>query len=112
MKTQIHAEKDKIQRVGCVIGLGRHLRSWAMIDTPHSVEKLYESMIMRKSPEERLRMGCSMFKAAQEIVLASIRDQDPGLSPKEIKKQLFLRFYDGDFPDSQKARILLAIQKG
>lgn len=81
-----------------------------MIDTPEYVTRQFEAMMQQKSPEERLRMGCSMFDAAKQIVLTAVRDNDPHLGPAEIKKQVFLRFYGEDFSDAEKAKILMYIK--
>lgn len=77
-----------------------------MIDTPQSVMNLFATMMMKKSAEERLRMGCSMFEAAKQIVLTSVRDRHPGIGPAEMKRELFLRFYGEEFNERQKENIL------
>ena len=77
-----------------------------MSDTHASIETKFHQMIMSRSPEERLRMGCSMFDTAKEIVRSSILEIDPHISSQELKKKIFLRFYDQDFGPEQKKKIL------
>ncbi|OHD29228.1 MAG: hypothetical protein A2086_16685 [Spirochaetes bacterium GWD1_27_9] len=71
-----------------------------MNDANKTVEDIYFNMIMKKTPIERLKMGFSMFESARKIVLSTIKDQ------KDIKKELFLRFYGNDFDELSKERIL------
>jgi hypothetical protein len=50
---------------------------------------------MARSPEERFVMGVRMFDAARAMVLASLPG---GLSPEELKRQLFQRLYGQPAP--------------
>jgi len=77
-----------------------------MLDTHESIKKRFFQMMMSKSPAERLRMGCSMFDSAKQIVRSSILQKNPHGSPSEIKKEIFLRFYGQDFQSEQKRKIL------
>ena len=74
-----------------------------MDDTPKEFQEKYRQMIMRKSGEERLMMGDSMFVTARTLVLASL---DPSLTEDEKRRELFLRFYGNDFSPDCKERIL------
>jgi hypothetical protein len=65
---------------------------------------------MAKSPEERLIMGCSMFDAAKEIARSSIMEENPKISPREIKEKIFLRFYGREFDEDRKKKILDALK--
>ncbi len=80
-----------------------------MNDTAVAVQRRFEQMLMRKSPEERLRMGCSMFTAARTIAEISIRANSPQILSSEMKRKLFLRFYGAEFSDSQIQSILCAL---
>ncbi len=42
-----------------------------MKDTPDKFQRKYRSMFLKRSGEERLKMGCSMHAAARALVLAS-----------------------------------------
>jgi 7-cyano-7-deazaguanine synthase in queuosine biosynthesis len=74
-----------------------------MDETPKEFREKYRRMIMRKSGEERMMMGDSMFVAARTLVLASL---DPALTEDEKRRELFLRFYGNDFSPDCKERIL------
>lgn len=50
---------------------------------------------MARSGEERFLMGVRSFDAAREMAMASL---PAGLSPEELKRQLFQRIYGQPFP--------------
>ena len=77
-----------------------------MIDTPADVERRYRAMLLRRSGEERLRMGCSMHAMARALVRASVLEQDPQVSPAALRQTFFLRFYGQDFDPEARDRIL------
>jgi len=77
-----------------------------MNDTISEVAQRFQKMIMQRSPEERLRMGCSMYDAAKQIVKSSIIEQHPQISPEAMRGKIFLRFYEKDFDMVQKKKIL------
>ncbi|MBI3616957.1 MAG: hypothetical protein HY210_01910 [Candidatus Omnitrophica bacterium] len=81
-----------------------------MNDTSPEMEKRYHDMLMRRSGEERLEMGCSMFDAARAIVRSSILNEDPGLTERELKEKIFLRFYGLDFSEAQKQKIIAGLK--
>jgi len=64
-------------------------------------------MLLARSGEERLKMGCSMHATSRALVRASIADKDPIV----VKQALFLRFYGDDFEPKQRERILRALRK-
>ena len=49
-------------------------------------------------------MGAAMFDSARQVVLSSIRQQHPGLTPVEERVQLFLRLYQADLTPAQVER--------
>ncbi|MDQ3698983.1 MAG: hypothetical protein M3373_13330 [Gemmatimonadota bacterium] len=61
-----------------------------MKDTSAEVDRRFRELILARSPAERLRMGCRMFDAAREMVLASF---PRNLSPDETRRRLFARLY-------------------
>jgi hypothetical protein len=65
--------------------------------------------MMKKTGQERLKMGFSMFDMARKQVLASILNQNPNADLKDIRKQLFLRFYGDDFTSEEREKILTQI---
>ena len=80
-----------------------------MQDTSAEVQDTYHNMLMAKTPEERLRMGCSMFDMAKEIVRSSIINQNPKISQRELKREIFLRFYGREFSKKRLAKMLNAL---
>jgi hypothetical protein len=66
-----------------------------MTDTSPEIAELVRQRIMSRTGEERLIMGARMFDAAREMILASL---PPGLSPEELKRQLFQRLYGRPMP--------------
>jgi hypothetical protein len=61
-----------------------------MNDTSPEIAKLVREKLMSRSGSERFVMGTRMFDAARAVVLASL---PTGLSPDELKRQLFQRVY-------------------
>jgi len=80
-----------------------------MNDTSPEMEKRYHAMLMRRSGQERLKMGCSMYDAAKQIVKSSILNESPGLTESELKEKIFLRFYGLDFSQAQKQKIIVGL---
>ena len=56
-----------------------------MTDTPPEVMQRYRAMLLARSPEERLKMGCSMGATARALVRASVMAQDPHASPAAVR---------------------------
>ena len=79
--------------------------------TPRAAARFHELM-MKRSPQERVRMASSMFASAREVVLSSIRQKHPDISPTEERVQLFLRFYEADLTPAQVERYVAAIRAG
>lgn len=77
-----------------------------MTDTPLEVMQRYRAMVLGRSPEERLKMGCSMGATARILVRASVLAQDPHASPATLRRALFLRFYGHEFHAVERERIL------
>ena len=78
-----------------------------MNDTPAAFEEKFRRMLLKRSGEERLKMGCSMHATARALVKASIPEKDPIV----VNRALFLRFYGDDFEPKQRKKILLALRK-
>jgi hypothetical protein len=81
-----------------------------MKDTSPEMEERYRAMLMERSGEERLKMGCSMHATARALVEASIREHDLQATPESVRKGLFLRFYGHEFDADSLAKILAAIE--
>ena len=76
-----------------------------MLDTNPDIVVRYRNMMMSKSGEERLRMSCSMFDTAKQIVRSSILAGHPGITHAEMKREIFLRFYGGEFSRDYTERL-------
>jgi hypothetical protein len=80
-----------------------------MSDTRPEVARTFRDMLLRRSGEERLKMGCSMHATARALVLASVLEKEPQASPAALRQALFLRFYGRDFDPAARMRILSAL---
>jgi hypothetical protein len=74
-----------------------------MNDTPEAVQNLYQTLLMRRSGNERLHMGCAMFDTARALAQANLRLSSH--SAAELKVRLFMRTYGGDFDPATAQRI-------
>jgi hypothetical protein len=81
-----------------------------MNDTDPEVEQKFVAMLMERSGEERLKMGCSMHSTAQALVRASVLEKDPLASPAALRRALFLRFYGHEFDAETREKILLLLE--
>lgn len=81
-----------------------------MKDTPPEMDARYRAMLMERTGEERLKMGCAMRETARALVEASIRQQDPHVTPDAVRKGVFLRFYGHEFDSESRTKILAAIE--
>jgi hypothetical protein len=77
-----------------------------MNDTSPWAKKIQDELFVKLSGEERLLMGLEMFETARKIVLSSF---PPDLTEDEIRKRLFLRFYENDFTEEEKQKILASL---
>jgi Uncharacterised protein family (UPF0158) len=78
-------------------------------DTPPEVMQRYRAMLLGRSPEERLKMGCSMGATARMLVRASVLAQDPHASAAAVRRALFLRFYGHEFQAVEREKILVRL---
>lgn len=83
-----------------------------MNDTDPVTEARFLEMIMKKSGEERLRMGFSMCDMARRQAVASIKRDNPNAGINDIKKALFLLYYGHDFSLEEQERILGRLLSG
>ena len=65
--------------------------------------------MMRKSGEQRLLMGCSMYDTAKQIVRSAIYNSRPDITDTEMKKEIFLIFYRQDFSQAEKDKFFSAL---
>jgi hypothetical protein len=81
-----------------------------MNDTPPEMDERYRAMLLQRTGEERLIMGCAMRDTARAVVEAALREQDPNATVETIRKGVFLRFYGHEFDRETRAKILVAIE--
>ena len=81
-----------------------------MNDTDPEIEQKFVAMLLERSGEERLKMGCSMHATAQALVRASVLEEDPLASPAALRRALFFRFYGHEFDSETREKILLALE--
>lgn len=77
-----------------------------MNDTDTKTQDLFYKMIMSKSGQERMKMGFSMFNLVHKQVIAAIKRDKPHADAREIKREVFLRFYRHDFSPEEQKKIL------
>lgn len=82
-----------------------------MNDNAPDMEDRYRSLLMQRSGEARLIMGCAMRDTARAIVEASLREQDPHASAETLRKGVFLRFYGHEFDAETCAKILASLEQ-
>lgn len=82
-----------------------------MNDTSPQMEQEYRRMLMGRSGEERLKMGCSMYSTARTLVQASVLSKTPHLSPAAMRRALFLRIYGTDFDRETRKKIIQALER-
>lgn len=67
-----------------------------MDDTSPEMEKMQFETMINFSPNKRIRLGCEMFMAARELIIASLPED---LSEKEFKKQYYERMCGEPLPE-------------
>ncbi len=75
-----------------------------MNDTDPKIEQKIRELMMNKTPEDRLKMGCSMFGFSKAIIQASLQE-NKNIQQSELKKELFLRFYGKEMDNEMKKKI-------
>ena len=74
-----------------------------MNDTTPEIQEKIDYIYRNKTGEEKLLIALSMFETARELVISSLPNN---FSEKELRRELFLRFYGNDFSKSEKEKIL------
>ena len=80
-------------------------------DTPPQVMRFWQGLMRTRSGEERLEMAPSMYASSRQLVLASLRNQNPEATEDELRKGLFLRLYGHEFSERQRERILAYLSR-
>jgi len=79
-------------------------------DTSPDVDAAFTALFAARSADDRIRMTCDMFDVAKALIAADIRDKCPGISPADLRVQMFDRLYLGDFDAETRARITSALR--
>jgi len=79
-----------------------------MNDTPKAIQELFHHLLMQRSGEERLIMGCEMFSTSRALIRSSLAETS--LSEGEKAVQILLRTYRNDFSPEVLARIVERVQ--
>jgi len=77
-----------------------------MNDTPLEIRKKLREMFLKKTGEERLKMGCSMHDFSKRLVADSLLNANPLLTLKELPREIFLRFYGNEFDAEHRQKIV------
>lgn len=81
-----------------------------MNDTRPEITQKVREMIQTKTPTERVKMGFSMYSTSKMLVSRAICENMDTFSEADLRKELFLRFYGGDFDEATKKKILNHLQ--
>jgi len=73
--------------------MSKELEVLKMFDTHPEIAVRYRELMMRKSGQQRLVMGCSMYDTAKEIV----------------RSEIFLRFYGQEFSEADRKKLISAL---
>ena len=68
-----------------------------------AMEARLRSLLLARSPEERLRMAARMFAGARELARAGLGGAGDAAAQR---RHIFSRFYGRDFQATEKERIL------
>lgn len=82
-----------------------------MNDTSPEMAKKMREMLRKKSPQQRLIMGCNMIDTSKYLILESLKRSFPNISPEKLRQELFLKFYGNEFSSAEKMRILNHLEK-
>lgn len=82
-----------------------------MHDTSLAMDEKMRELIRAKTPLERLKMGSSMYETSRYLITRSILENNPSISKKDLRVELFLKFYKNDFSVEECERITKHLQK-
>jgi hypothetical protein len=78
-----------------------------MDDTSPKIAEKMREMFRKKTASERIHMSFDMYALSKRLVTSAILRENPHISPLDLKKQLFLKFYGNDYSEEKKQKILL-----
>jgi hypothetical protein len=77
-----------------------------MDDTTLEITEKVCELFQKKTPIERLKMGCSMYETSKYLVTRAILENNPDISAEGLRQELFLKFYANDFDLESQEKIL------
>ena len=80
-----------------------------MSDTSKQMEQRYKEMLLSRTPLERLKMASRMYDSGRKFVIAGLQHGKPTLTASQLRGQVFLRMYGGDFTVEERERIIRRI---
>ncbi len=80
-----------------------------MSDTTTHIQQMYKEMLMSRTPSERLRMASRMFDSGRKLAITGIQNGRPQLNNRQLRGQLFMRMYGGDFTAVEIEKIIKKI---
>lgn len=80
-----------------------------MRDTSPEVDAAFTALFAARSASDRVRMTCEMFDDAKALIAADVSARCPGISPADLRVQIFDRLYFGDFDAPTRDRIVAAL---
>ncbi|WP_350201254.1 hypothetical protein [Gracilimonas sp.] len=83
-----------------------------MKDTPRHISDIQKKIILSKTNEERSLMGAEMIDSVYQMIRDRIIEEKPGLSKREINAEMFLRYYQNEFSEQEKEKIIASIKSG
>ena len=89
--------------------MSEELEVLKMFDTHPDVAIRFRDLMMSKTGQQRLLMGCSMYDTAKKIVRSAIYNSRPEITEDEMKKEIFLRFYRQEFSRADREKFLSAL---
>ncbi|TAN23439.1 MAG: hypothetical protein EPN33_04645 [Acidobacteria bacterium] len=82
-----------------------------MTDTSPWAEKAMADLWRQRSGSERVRAACAMFSTARQLVIAGLRQENPGLAGAALRFAILERTYAADFAPDDWARLREQWQK-
>jgi hypothetical protein len=82
-----------------------------MSDTPDQISKIQLEIFLKKSEEERLKIGDEFSSFGRTIVESSIRNDKPEISEIELKIEVFKRCYSDFFSAEEMGRIVTSMRE-
>lgn len=64
-----------------------------MNDTSPQIAAKMREMFQKKTPAQRMIMGCSMYDFSKQLVINAILKERPDISLPDLRREVFLRFY-------------------